>query len=72
MIKEVQAIIRKIEDRDREHNMVCAVVEVMGEKDKVAEAEKDVTGVTKGVDTEVTAGAGANTYRVEVEAERGS
>lgn len=72
MIKKVQAIIRKIEDRDREHNMVCAVVGVMGEKDKVAEAEKDVTEVTKGVDTEVTAGAEANTHKVEVEAERGS
>lgn len=44
----------------------------MEEKDKVAEAEKDVTGVTKDADTEVTVGAEANIHKVEVEAERES
>jgi len=50
IIKEVEVVIRKIEDvRDHEHNIVHIVVEVVEEKSKEREAEKDGTepGATK-------------------------
>jgi hypothetical protein len=44
IIKEVEVVIRKIEDvRDHEHNIVHIVVGVVEEKSKEREAEKDGT-----------------------------